>query len=199
MSVKCVLGFGVVALLSVAGLTGATVSEIADAAMQGNRGALRTLIQQHANVNLPQIDGTTALHWAVQADDLETADLLIRAGANVSAANRDGATPMLLAAINGNAAMIEKLIKAGADPNAALTKFGDTALMMTARTGKTDAVKVLLDHGAQVNAKETWGGTNALMWAVSEHHPAVVKLLDRARRGRQCQIEICTVGIRTRL
>src|SRR5579863_3530616 len=164
-------------LISTTSLFCAPASEVADAAMKGNKEAVRSLVQQKANVNASQSDGTTALHWAVRADDLETVDLLIRAGANVSAANRDGATPMLLASINGNAAMLERLIKAGADPNAALTKYGDTALMMTARTGKTDAVKMLLDHGAQVNAKETWGDTTALMWAVSELHPAVVKLL----------------------
>ncbi len=145
--------------------------------MRGNKEAVRTLIQQKAIVNAPQRDGTTALHWAVRTDDLETADLLIRAGAKISAANHDGATPLLLASINGNAAMLERLIKAGADPNAALTKYGDTALMMAARTGKADAVKVLLDRGAKVNTKETWGDTTALMWAVSELHPAVVKML----------------------
>ncbi len=128
-----------VALLSVASLPGAPASDVADAAMNGNKDAVRSLLQQKANVNAPQIDGTTALHWAVRADDLETADLLIRAGANVSAANRAGATPLLLAAVNGNAAMIETLLKAGANPNAPLTKSGDTALMMAARTGKTDA------------------------------------------------------------
>ena len=177
MSVSSRLWWFPVALLSVAGPASAAGSDVADAAMQGNKEAVRSLIQKKANVNAPQIDGTTALHWAVQADDIETADLLIRAGANVSAPNRAGAAPMLLAAVNGNAAMIEKLIKAGADPNAALTNFGDTALMMTAKTGKADAVKVLLDHSAQVNAKESWGDTTALMWAVSEHHPAVVKIL----------------------
>jgi ankyrin repeat protein len=166
-----------VALLSLAGLANAAVSEVADAVMNGNKDAVQSLLQHKANVNAPQIDGTTALHWAVRADDPGTAELLIRAGANVSAANRAGATPMLLAAINGSAAMIEKLIVAGADPNAALTKTADTALMMTARTGKADAVRVLLDHSAQVNAKENWGDTTALMWAVSERHPAVVKLL----------------------
>ena len=36
------------------------------------------------------MDGATALHWAVYRDDLELADLLIRAGANVKAANREG-------------------------------------------------------------------------------------------------------------
>lgn len=164
-------------LLSIFGLLGAPASEVADAAMKGNKDALRSLLQRKADVNARQIDGTTALHWAVRADDLETTDLLIRAGANVSAANREGATPLLLASINGNAAMLEKLIKAGVNPNAPLTKDGDTALMMAARTGKTDAIKVLLDLGANVNAKESWGETTALMWAVSERHPAAVKIL----------------------
>src|SRR5437867_7110078 len=155
----------------------APASDIADAAMNRNRDAVRALVQKKVDVNAPQLDGTTALHWAVRADDLETADLLIRAGANVAAENREGIMPMQLAALNGSAAMIEKLIKAGANSNAALSKFGDTALMLAARTGKTDAIKMLLDNGAQVNAVETWGGTTALMWAVSERHLDAVKLL----------------------
>jgi ankyrin repeat protein len=176
LGMRRLLGYGVAVLLPIS-LLGAAASDVADAVMNGNKAAVRALLQQKANVNAAQVDGTTALHWAVQANDLETADLLIHAGSRVSAANREGATPLMLASVNGSAAMIEKLIQAGADPNAALTKTGDTALMMTARTGKADAVKMLLDHGAQVNARETWGGTTALMWAVSERHAAVVKLL----------------------
>jgi len=171
-----------VAMLLPASLPGAPASDLADAAATGNKEAVRSLLERKANVNAPQIDGTTALHWAVRSDDLETAALLIRAGANVSAANHDGATPLLLASINGNAAMMEKLIQAGADSNAPLTKYGDTALMMAARTGNTDAIKMLLGpidgkQGAQVNTKETWGDTTALMWAVSERHPAAAKVL----------------------
>ena len=164
------------ALLAVAGLS-AAASDVADAAMRGNKDAVRSLLLKKADVNAPQVDGTTALHWAVRADDLETVDLLIKAGAKVSTANREGATPLQLAALNGNAVMIEKLVKAGADPNASLTKFGDTALMIAARTGKIDAVKTLLDNGAKVNALETWGGTTPLMWAVSERHADTVNLL----------------------
>jgi ankyrin repeat protein len=164
--------------LTAAILSGAVVnSEIADATMKRDIEAVRALILKKANVNTPQVDGTTALHWAVENNDLETTDLLIRSGANASAVNHAGAAPLLLAATNGNAAIIERLIQGGADPNAALTKFGDTALMIASRTGKQDAVKVLLDHGAKVNATESWGGTTPLMWAVSERHPAVVKML----------------------
>ncbi|HTA46909.1 MAG TPA: ankyrin repeat domain-containing protein [Bryobacteraceae bacterium] len=152
-------------------------SDVADAAMRGDTSAVQTLLRQKSDVNATQIDGTSALHWAVEANNLELADILLRNGAKPSTANEAGATPLLLATQNGNAAMIERLLAAGANPNAPVTKTSDTALMMAARTGKMDAVKMLLEHGAQVNAKETWGGTTALMWAVSERHPDVVKLL----------------------
>ncbi len=170
-----VAGLSIALLCATAWAAG--TSPVADAAMQGNKASVRTLIQRKANVNAPQADGATALHWAVRANDLDLADMLLRAGARVNAANAEGATPLLLAALNGNSAMIERLIQAGADPNAPLSETDDTALMMASRTGNTAAVKVLLDHGANVNAKETWGGTTALMWAVSEQHPDVVKML----------------------
>jgi ankyrin repeat protein len=145
--------------------------------MARNALTVRSLLQKKADVNAPQVDGTTALHWAVRYDDLDTADLLIRSGARVSTANREGVTPLQLAAMNGSASMIDKLLKAGAEANAALTPSGDTALMMAARTGTPEAITVLLEAGANVNAKESWGGTTALMWAASEQHTAAVKLL----------------------
>jgi ankyrin repeat protein len=161
----------------VSAMSAAGPSEVADAVMRGDKSAVRVLLEKKADVNSPQVDGTTALHWAVQANDLELTDMLLKAGARASAANQSGAAPMLLAATNGNALILEHLIRAGADPNAPLSPTGDTALMMAARTGNVDAVRVLLGHGAIVNAKETWGGTTALMWAVSERHPEVTKLL----------------------
>jgi len=170
-----------IGLLLASGSSAAASSEIADAAMRGDKSAVRALLEKKANVNAPQIDGTTALDWAVRADDLELTNMLLQAGANASAANQSGATPMLLAAMNGNAAILERLIQAGADPNAPVSETGDTALMIAARTGTVDAVRVLLDHHANINAKEKWGGTTALMWAVSERHPGVTRLL--VKRG----------------
>src|SRR6516225_3772276 len=135
---RVLFGCCAVVLVSAASLFAAGSSELPDAVMNGNKAAVRSLLLKKADVNGTQVDGTTALHWAVRGDDLETADLLIKAGANVTAANREGVMPMELAALNGSAAMIERLIKAGADPNASLSKFGDTALMFAARTGKID-------------------------------------------------------------
>jgi uncharacterized protein len=177
MSKRLALGGCVLAVLAAVGSAWAAGSEVADAAMNRNANAVRLLLQRNASVNTPQVDGTTALHWAVRFDDADMADTLIRAGANVSVANREGVRPLQLAAMNGSAAMIDRLVKAGADPNASLTQYGDTALMMAARTGKTDALALLLEAGAKVNDKEKWGGTTALMWAVSERHTAAAKLL----------------------
>src|SRR5690349_4911413 len=114
--------------------------------------AIRSLLQKKSDVNAPQPDGTTALHWAARWDDIEMANSLIRAGANTQAANRDAATPMFLATQNGSASMIEALIKGGADPNAPVLSHGETALMMAARTGKRDAVQLLIERHANINA-----------------------------------------------
>jgi ankyrin repeat protein len=152
-------------------------TDVADAAMRGDREAVRAAIARKADVNATQVDGTTALHWAAERDDVAMADLLIKAGARAASRTREGVTPLQLAAINGSASMLDRLLKAGADANTPLTTAGDTALMMAARTGKTEALRVLVEAGGNVNAKETWGGTTALMWAVSEGHAEAAKLL----------------------
>ena len=148
---------------------------LVDAVKSRNHEAVRSLLQQHVDVNTPQADGATALAWAAHWDDMEAADLLIRAGANVNAANSYGVTPLSLACTNQNAAMVEKLLKAGADPNGVPT--GTPALMVAARTGNVDTVKSLLAHGADANAKENSRGQTALMWAVAEKHPEVARVL----------------------
>jgi ankyrin repeat protein len=160
-------------------MTGAVRSEVADAAMRGDKAAVRKLVDQHADVNAPQSDGATALHWAAYRGDKELADMLIRAGANPKAANREGATPLWLASVNGDAGVITSLLDAGADPNEKLP-LGRTPLMAASRTGKVEAIKVLIDRGANVNAKETLRGTTPLMWAADESHaPAVKYLIER--------------------
>ncbi len=151
-------------------------SPVADAAMKGDRAALRSLLQQKADVNAPQADGATAIQWAAYRDDLEMADVLISAGANVKLANREGATPLYLASIHGNPVMIQKLLNAGADPNERGPE-GETPLMLSSRAGNLDAIKVLLDHQADINAADKIRGTTALMWASEQSHPAAVRLL----------------------
>jgi ankyrin repeat protein len=49
-----------------------------EAVKQRDAAAVETLIRSHVDVNAPEGDGTTALHWAVQADDIQIATALIK-------------------------------------------------------------------------------------------------------------------------
>src|SRR6266566_1241187 len=138
--------------------SGAANSPVADAAMGGDKAAVRSLLAQRSDVNAPQADGATAIQWAAYKDDLEMADLLITAGANVNTPNHEGATPLYLACINGSATMIGRLLKAGADPNERGPQ-GETPLMLAARNGNVDAIQVLLDQKADVNARNNLADT----------------------------------------
>jgi ankyrin repeat protein len=165
--------FAFAAFFSAALTATAAESRLADAAEKSNHAGIRALLIEQADVNAPQADGMTALHWAAHLNDLQAAGLL--ASANPNVANRYGVTPLSLACQNGNTEMVELLLQQGADPNATL-RGGETALMTAARTGKLGPVKALLSRGAIVEAKERRGQT-ALMWAAADGHAEVVESL----------------------
>jgi len=165
-------------VLLVATSVSAAEAPLADAVESRNSAAICTLLEQKANVNAPQADGMTALHWAAYHDEVDNAKRFLAAGADAKAANRYGVTPLSLACTNGNVAIVESLLAAGADPNAKLPG-GETCLMTAARTGKLDPVQSLLSRGAEVNARERKGQT-ALMWAAADGHVDVVDALLKA-------------------
>src|SRR5258705_2980060 len=152
----------------------ATRSDVADAVMKGDKAALRALLQKKADLNAPQVDGATALHWAVYRDDSETMNQLIRAGANVNVTNREGVTPLAMASLYGRPAIIEALLLAGADAKQR-TANGETLVMFAARNGNPAAIELLVAGGADIGAKENLRGTTALMWAVGQRHSAAVQ------------------------
>jgi ankyrin repeat protein len=170
------VSFAAIFVLTVNSPAIARESKVADAAKQRARAAVVALIKRGADVNAPQADGATALHWAAYWDDTAMAADLLAANAVPNAVNDYGVTPLTLAATNGSAEMMERLLKAGARPNTAMPS-GETVLMTAARVGKPEPVALLLAHGADVNAKETLKGQTALMWAISERHLAVARLL----------------------
>jgi ankyrin repeat protein len=149
---------------------------LTEAVRDGDRLEVQHLLKAHSDVNVADADGTTALEWAVYADDLETARILLRAGADAKIANRYGVTPLSLAATNRNAAMAEALLNAGADARAK-SPDGDTILMTAARTGNPDIVRLLIEHGADVSAKGDAYGETALTWAAQENHAEAAEVL----------------------
>ena len=63
-------------LLFVASLAVAATSDLRllVAVRNQDKEAVRTLLKEHADVNATQGDGATALQWAAERNDLETAD-----------------------------------------------------------------------------------------------------------------------------
>src|SRR5436305_7410861 len=92
-------------------LTAAATSPVADAAVKGDREAVRAVLKQGADASAPQGDGMSALHHAAARGDADMAGMLLYAGANVGATTRIGQyTPLHLASQAGSAAVVEALL-----------------------------------------------------------------------------------------
>ena len=169
-------------------------SRVADAAMSGDRAAVRALLTSGDDVNAAQGDGMTALHWAARHGDVDLIKMLLAAGANVKATTRlANYTPLLMASEIGSAGAIDALIAAGADPKGT-TASGVSPLMFASAAGQADAVKTLIAHGADVNAAEPARGTTALMFAAANRRTEAIRALlaagaerQRGQQGRQPQ------------
>jgi ankyrin repeat protein len=177
----------IIALLAFASVAAAAYdARLSTAAMNRDVATVRTLLDEKVDINAPQGDGTTALHWAAYNDDLELAKLLLLAGANPNVKTRlGGITPLHMAAKNGSTAMIDVLLKAGADLRIS-TGTGTTALMNASASGHADAVRLLLDAGADPNAKDINQGQTALMFGSALDRAEVVRLL--AARGADVNV-----------
>ena len=170
------LGMAIVPLLLLGG--GWSDAPVADAAARGDLEAVRRLLREGADVNAPQGDGMTALHWAAERGDAELADVLLYAGARVDAGTRIGHyTPLHLASRRAGATVVEVLLDAGSDPNASTTNSGATPLHLAAATGDPAVVEVLVEAGADVNGREGAWGQTPLIFAAASNRIAAMEVL----------------------
>jgi len=175
-------------------LAAASSSPVADAAMKGDREALRALLKQGADVSGAQGDGMSALHYAAERGDVEMTEMLVYAGANVGATTRIGQyTPLHLASQSGTAAVVQALVKSGANVSARTTTTGVTPLHLAAATGNADVVKILLDHGADANARDAEWGQTPLIYAAAQNRPAAIREL--LARGADPRVTTKTIDI----
>jgi uncharacterized protein len=185
-------------------LTGAWAppdSPVADAAMRGERvEAIRRLVRAGADVNAPQGDGMTALHWASENGDPELAKFLVESGANLTATTRlSRYVPLHFAAKRGHEAVLRVLLVAGSDPEARTASGGATALHLAAQSGSRGAVAALLEHGADVNVRESARGQTPLMFAAADNRLDVVRFLLDAGADASLATHVVDVPAATRV
>jgi ankyrin repeat protein len=171
------------------------IAAVADAAKADDLPAVRKLIKEHADVNTPANDGSSALLWAAYHSNAEMAKALLAAGSAVDAANHYGVTPLLQASRNGDIQVMQALLEAGADPTRWHAE-GETPLMAASRTGRLDAVKLLLAKGSFINAADQFQEETALMWASAEGHVEVVKALLAAGADPNQKAHVSTITTR---
>jgi uncharacterized protein len=100
------------------------------------------LIKAGANLNAKDRLGSTALHLAVERNQVEMAELLIDIGATIDNENKSGMTPLMIAASRGNAPIVQALLGKGA--NARKTDFtGRDAVSWAAESRRPGIVQML--------------------------------------------------------
>ncbi|MDX1561690.1 MAG: ankyrin repeat domain-containing protein, partial [Gammaproteobacteria bacterium] len=181
---RAAMGFLAAAML---GSAAAEAAELIEAVKAGDHDSVEALLASAGSVgaaaNETEPDGTSALHYAVEANDVALVERLLEAGADPTITNRYGVGPLYVAALNGNAAIVERLLAHGVDPNTALPE-GETALMTAARSGDVATLDALITAGADVNAREGWKAQTALMWAAAENNAAAITRLLEAGAER---------------
>ncbi|KID93405.1 ankyrin repeat protein, partial [Metarhizium majus ARSEF 297] len=124
-------------------------------------------------VNAQGIDGVAPLHLAAMNGNIETVQILIRAGAALDIQDASGTTALHWAAFKGHEAIVEYLYE---DSNKKLLdKNGRTALHLAAIAGKENVVPLLVPC-PDMNTFDI-DGYKPLHWAAMRGHEAIVRYL----------------------
>lgn len=140
---------------------GASASKnLFEAIEAGKVNAVKKMLDDGADVNAKDDQGTAILHSAAGNGNIAIIQLLLERGADINIRDDGGNTPLISAAFPYYAKqnVIDLLLDRGSDINAK-NSLGCTALHEAARQGNNEVVSRLLERGADVNAKDDYEGT----------------------------------------
>lgn len=146
------------------------------AAEKGYDSLVHLLLKIGANPNARCLDGSTALHYAVQYGKIDSVQHLIASKAGVNAQDSGGATPLAVACQLDRQEIAELLVET-CDVN--LPMMGNTTpLIFSVMRAKYWWVNFLLEHGADHSCK-TDKGMTAASYACLYFHSSIAWLLHK--------------------
>ncbi|KAJ0306120.1 hypothetical protein Brms1b_010533 [Colletotrichum noveboracense] len=158
----------------------AAKTPLSEAATQGHRDVVRTLLRFKADVNLQDAQRWTSLHYAAMAGMHEVAEILLNPASaatnetNIDARDFQRSTPLHIAAREGNGRMVNLLLKHHASVDARTTSE-ETPLHLAILV--PEAVKLLLDKHAEVNAVDSLGQAPLHVATYNQCHQSAQMLL----------------------
>jgi ankyrin repeat protein len=132
-------------------------------------------VLNHQNVNVPDKDGITPLHFATANYGVDIAKLFITTGALVDARDKKQRTPLHYAAANGKIEFVRLFLNHGADVNAKDIDQ-ETPLHYAAANAHVRIAQLLLKHHATIDARDI-NQVTPLFYAVGMGSSELITLL----------------------
>ena len=159
-----------------------------EAVEAGHENMVSCLLDLNSDVNIRDGDGCTALYVALDEDEDEIAELLLKKGADPDVGNKDiGEDQTLLAwaASRRKISHVKLLLQHGTNPNLP-GKSGMYPLHMAARIGAKNIIEILLSERADPTLEDVSGCTPKMI--AEKNKKAVqagcVELLEKAELSR---------------
>jgi CRP-like cAMP-binding protein len=128
------------------------------ASMKGNLDSVNKLLGCHADPNLADMHGTTALHEAVKNGHEVIMDVLMEKGGKLGLDEYQAASLLCKAVFDGDTMKLRRLLKAKIQVNA--TDYDKRAAVhIAAAEGNLIALKILVEFGADISMQDRWGST----------------------------------------
>ncbi|KAL4709897.1 hypothetical protein ACJJTC_003860 [Scirpophaga incertulas] len=138
---------------------------------------LRSVTHTSFDVNFPDTNGFTALHYAAKFGFDELCHILLYNKANVNCFDKRGQTPLHMAAINNKSTVICCLLENGANINA-MDLSGNTPLHYACEMGNIGACKILIKYKPDITMLNCAEKT-ALCIAKEKVHLTIIDLIEK--------------------
>ena len=155
----------------------------------GQANSAKQLLQLGVNPDILNSGGVSPLMRAVECEQTEIAELLLRHEANVALKHPETGLPILhKAAARNNIKMLKLLMAHGADINQ-LTPKGSSALHIAVIHGAKDAIDLLCNAKCNINIQNTPGFTPLLAAIKSRQFECAFRILKYSPDVNLCDID----------